>query len=181
MSKTNVAPLIIFLLLFLFSLCGGWKLRPLASTKKDAIVKFLKITAATATSILLPLTSEAASSPQPPRSVVVIGGNGKTGRIVLEELKSRGIPAIATSYNKTLTQGTTGTRDRNSSLVYLDITNASSIAPVINDALGVICCASASYKGGTATAVDFQGCDDLLVFILFISYHFIPSPFILHT
>lgn len=71
--------------------------------------------------------------------IIVLGSNGKTGKIVVEMLKSKGVPVVAAS------------RD------IADVTKIDTLESVLKGASSVIFAASASRKGGNAEAVDYLG------------------------
>ena len=71
---------------------------------------------------------------------VVLGSGGKTGKLIVDYLKKKGVEVKPTSYR-------TGT----------DVTKIDTLAPALTGARAVIFAASASKDGGKADAVDYKG------------------------
>eukprot|EP01039_Chlorochromonas_danica_P002731 gene2731-2982_t len=96
------------------------------------------------------------SGPLPKGTVVVLGGSGKTARLIVDNLREGGVPVRPTLRDTS--------KDTFSSLggsvlptVYADVTKPESLSEAIAGASTVIFAASASKKGGNAQQVDFQG------------------------
>lgn len=85
--------------------------------------------------------------------IVVVGAGGKTGRLVLEKLKARGLYAVGVTRNgrdlgiggSTISYGSG------------DVTKVDTLQSAFKGASGVVFTASASKKGGDAAHVDYLG------------------------
>lgn len=108
------------------------------------------LTSATVAAGLFPITAVADGG----GPVVVIGANGRTGYQCVKALQKRSIPVRACTR-------TGQYRDGNSlkgvESLRCDVTDVSTIAPIVKGASGVIFAASASKEGGTPAVVDNAG------------------------
>ena len=93
--------------------------------------------------------------------ITIIGSNGKTGSECVGACLSRNIPVCATSrsgiYSGTYSSATTTSASTLLSTLPCDVTIPSTIKSAIDGSRAVIFAASASKKGGTASAVDNIG------------------------
>lgn len=80
--------------------------------------------------------------------IVVLGAGGRTGKLIVQGLKSQGANVIPVLRNSDSSAST---------VVVADVTNKASLLEVLKDAEVVVFAASASKKGGNAEAVDYLG------------------------
>lgn len=105
------------------------------------------------------MSATTTSSSKNTGSVVVIGANGKTGTECVKALSNLSIPTIATSRSGTYTDEALLPAASKSTFetMVCDVTQPSTITPVVQNAQAVIFAASASKQGGTPAQVDNVG------------------------
>lgn len=79
--------------------------------------------------------------------IVVVGSNGKTGKIIVQKLKEKKIPVRAASRRL----------DNNNEQCFIDVTKIDTIENAIKNSKAVIFAASASNSGGNTNDVDYVG------------------------
>ena len=88
--------------------------------------------------------------------VTVLGSNGKTGKMIVQYLSSKGVAVRPTSYRiggENPFVGLAGVEIPSLG----DVTKVATLEPALKDSKAVIFAASASNKGGKADKVDFEG------------------------
>ena len=98
------------------------------------------------------VTSVQAAPAPSDKTVVVLGGAGKTASLIIDKALKEGVCNIVPTFRGS-------PRDYGAGIVskQADVTQLSSIGAAIEGASAVIFAASASSKGGNAKAVDFEG------------------------
>lgn len=103
----------------------------------------------------LPVTPSASSE----GPIVVLGGGGKTGKLIVQLLAKRGRRAV--SAVRDVSKAVSGSTAQDPIPVQVDVTRLETIGPAIVGASVVIFAASASRKGGNAKQVDFTGVENV--------------------
>lgn len=124
----------------------------------------IKIGAIALSGIMIPLlTVQAApdltSSASTEAPIVVLGGGGKTGKLIVQLLAKRGRRVV--SAVRDLSKVASGNNSQDPISVQVDVTRLETIGPAIIGASVVIFAASASRKGGSAKQVDFTGVENV--------------------
>ena len=127
-------------------------------------VQAMKIGAIAFSGVMIPLlTVQAApdltSSAPTEAPIVVLGGGGKTGKLIVQLLAKRGRRAI--SAVRDVSKAASGSTTQDAIPVQVDVTRLETIGPAIEGASVVIFAASASRKGGSAKQVDFTGVENV--------------------
>lgn len=140
--KNNVFIILIIIILVYF--IDGYQIPSNQAVKirKDVISSTLKIL------FYQNLVSNViAASAKQSDSITVIGSNGKTGGLILDILKKKGIPCKAASRRQ----------DNDGDKRYIDVTKIDTIENAIKESDVIIFTASASSDGGNAENVDYIG------------------------
>lgn len=114
---------------------------------KDKFKSAILIGSGIVVSQLSPLLSATALTEGP---VVIIGSSGKTGKLIVEQLKGLKVPYVATYRGL-------DPKERSAYSAYADVTKLETLEPVVKGASAVIFAASASNRGGNAGQVDNIG------------------------
>jgi NAD(P)H-binding len=88
--------------------------------------------------------------------VTVLGSNGKTGKMIVQYLSSKGVAVRPTSYRESSKNPFEGLAGVEAPAIG-DVTKIETLEPVIKGSKAVIFAASASNKGGKADKVDYEG------------------------
>lgn len=94
------------------------------------------------------------------KPVVVLGANGKTGRLTVQKLSELGVQVRPTFRGEAVPGGFDGLPGVLPG-VRADVTKLDSLDAAVSDASVVIFAASASSKGGSAKEVDFKGVENV--------------------
>jgi hypothetical protein len=119
-----------------------------------------KVAALAASSILLSTNAQRASAAEEPL-VVVLGSNGKTGKLIVELLAKQGTkvrPAVRDEKKGAAFKSLGGSVE---GPVSADVTKIDTLALAMTGASAVIFAASASNKGGSAQQVDYLGVENV--------------------
>jgi len=123
----------------------------------------MKLGAIALSGVMMPLLKVQAaldSSASTEAPIVVLGGGGKTGKLIVELLAKSGyrvVPAVR-DMSKAVPQQLGSTAD---GPLLVDVTRMETIGPAIAGASVVIFAASASRKGGNAKQVDYNGVENV--------------------
>ena len=97
-------------------------------------------------------TRRVLAAPSSDKTVVVLGGRGKTASLIIDKAIKEGVCNIVPTFRGSPKEYGAGVVSKQA-----DVTKPSTIGPAIEGANAVIFAASASSKGGNAKAVDFEG------------------------